>query len=593
MANVFKDSDTWQQEVTRSRQYPGEGSPQTLAPEATAQPASGAATASPQTVATTSAAPATPKPPMPTADILSYPGNPSVAQQYQGMFKPVTGTVWKAGLGLGNEQQEFLGAAQPVRSWAGVQGQQTVQKALEPTSDEAALTEASKLTHAAYTGPTTLDSEHMGEIKALSQSLQGSAPTYTRPVGVEALLQTQSPTAATRGELEQSAGKALADKDFLASARAVQNDIAALAAQIAQGETWAQDEAAKRTAAETDIQTQARALAEGTRAGIAGNLESQVAQKTAYDAALQAAYDKFLGTGDIQAFQGLPSEITSEVAKFNTPGQQLYQTGTAKLQEIANKYTDIKGIPFLTPQISTRGLGVLGWTPEDYKRILETYGPDWTEAIRQQAIARQKDLETAGFSPQGMTQERWGTTDTNIAGGGKGVWLDELQPEQAKRGQYADILPDLFGGNLPEWKPADVRSYLTLTQGTGATREQLATTEQRETYNRAAQLLDLEDRITQATTTSERKKLASEADRYLSDEEAALTARKETLSQNELDYYDQVRNARSAYRKAVSRGAWEAFLKPFADIVDTATFGMSKPVSEAAVGNLGKMGTNL
>jgi hypothetical protein len=555
MPQQYRTYDEIEAELTRPRSYGTTGEGGTTSPESAAQ-----VTAAPGTAlaATQGAEIATPSATMNAGaeapgrvqdlSIQNYSG-PDVAEEYQSLFAPITKQRQEATSNLRNLSTTFQEEAGPSRTWESIKGGEQISAALQPdldqTKDQQEMDAASSLLHAAYTGPTGLETQGTDELQGTISGLQDTRRALEGPSGLQALLQYRSTTPATPDELEMEAGRLLADRDYLESARAASGGIENLAAQLSAAQRGAQAYGEQRTAEEEGIARGAETQLRGVRSGIDASLANRIKIKSDRDKAIEDAFGSYIETGNLADLEAYAPGIQET---FNTEAVHGLEVGKAILAQIRQKYQEIADVPLLSPQITSHGRSRLGWSKEDLDALKIKYpNKKDLERIRTLATQRQEEIATSGFDPSVVTQH-------DVSGGQYRIGSKE--EDLAGAGKYSTLLPMAYGGDLGNFKPINPNPYITLEQGTGATRENVARPEQREKYNRASDLLDLATRLEEPETDYQKSKIAIQGDKYLADEEAQLQARRDTLTENEKAYMGEVHKQRSKYKKAVSLRQW-------------------------------------
>jgi hypothetical protein len=577
MAGLYKTYDEIQAELTRPRSYGEDSSTGTTSGESSTGTAVAGESNITQPIQTsqgdsesesydlTPAKIDAPAGSSPKINLRGYGGDSEISDQYRSLFAPATNSLRDSYGKLSSAADEFVSQAGPLRSWSSIQGGKAIEDALTPDEDaekDAAEMQAAKdLLGTSYKGPGTLAQGDVDTVGKNLSSLKQSGKAYLGAPGIAAILQTQASTPATDQELAIEADRYLSNQDYLRSAQEFQKQISGLEGDYRSAQEQALGYAQRRTTDEADIANQARELLQGARGDISSELSRRVEAEKANEAAFNAAMDKYKATGDLSALAGYEG-YDQAVEAFNTPTQQLYAEGKAKLAEIQGQYQDIANIPYFSPQITTRGLSTLGWTPDELKALQSQYDPKTLEALKKRATERQIALEDAGFSDS--SQERYMSKYGDI----------RMQPNPEKApgpGKYSTLIPELYGGELGAYQPLGTTDYVTSTDSSGLSPEALSTEAERDRYNRASLLLDLEDRMDAAETPYEKKKIATEAGKYLEDEKAALESRKEALTAKEQEYLVAVEDAHRRYRQAKRRGKWALALKVAIPVITLGT----------------------
>lgn len=562
MPQVYKTYEDFAQELDRPRSYE-EGSTPTassslVATAAPAQATSGGQAQQPisSSVSTqpTAAKPIEATGGTPTLSILGYTPDVKVSQQYEDLLRPLVGGLQKSAEKLRTAGSQFLTGAGPYRSWEGIQGANLITQALTPdedrAKDESEMEAARGLVTAEYKGPTGIDQGTVEELQKALVGLQGTGGNLASASGIQGLLGSQY--AAHPQEISWDTSRLIKDPRFMGTARTLTNEITGLGVGIDQAQREAAGIAERRQGEEEGIAAAARGQLEEERGKVSSDIQKRIDEANALARAQQEAFSSFQDSGDLAALEAYQPGITET---FNTPGRQLYNQGRSELQRILDEqYADIREIPLLSPQVTTHGHKVYGWTSEELEALKGQYDKQQLEALRQRANERQAALASAGFDPStGSFSE--------LAGGN--VAIRQIKGE-TEPGQYSSIFPMAYGDTT--WEPIDTRAYLSMQPGTGATRENLATAGEADRYNRTAQLLDLQDRLQIAATPYEKDQIVAEAGQYLEDEIASLEARRGALNENEQAYLTEAWRARKNYKRAQRRKRWAKAIKIVASL---------------------------
>lgn len=514
-----------------------------------AQPAPAAAPA-------TSVAPPVAAASKPVIQVRQYTPPAAAEDPYAALFQNFRQGLSKAGTQLQGAANTFTEAAGPNRDWAGVGGEAAIQAAMHPTadsdSDARAVAAAKALLASQYAGPQDLAPEDLATLEEAQAELQGRARSLRGSAGVEDLVAGHT-TGLTPGELAFESARMRADPRFRQAAGEAELGSARLGADIGSAESQAQKIAADRAAQEADIASRASGLLTGERGKISSDLAAKVAAEEAKNKAAADAYAKWKETGSLEDLSAVPGGAPAAGA-FNTPTMKLTAEAQAKRSAILGKYSDLQDVPLLTLQTTSKGRETLGFPPEWYQAAKETHSKAELNQIRDRAMARQKELEAAGFASKSSNAGAFtgavgtgvvpGTAGTSFKGGDLGL----VAPMYFGQGDF------LSGGS--DFKPADARGYTTFDIGVSPSRENLSSEDQRKVYNRIQEILSQADKIAEAGEPYRAASMAADVEGYLADEKNALEERRGNLTDAQVEWAHHVAQAGKDYRKAKKKAVW-------------------------------------
>lgn len=518
----------------------------------------------PQASAPTGAAPEDSSPNLRGYSSIQTSGGP-----FSGLFSPVKNTLAEAQKGLATEQTNFDAAAGPRRDFSSIGGQGTLDTAFQESASPDQVSQARGLASAQYSGPLGFD---QASVENLRESLYGAkeaAKAGQRTSGA-AYFAGQATPGMTSGEKRQEGGRRANDPGYQAQVRDLQFQAGQGLSGLEGAEKAASAFATGRKQDEAGIAKAAQEIAKGRQSAALGAIDTRVASRDSDDAALQDAYDRFVGSGSLQDLVALPGtqgEVIDEA--------QLYRDATGAQgvwDSVMGKYSQIADIPLLEPQVSSHGKAVLGF-PEDWWRTEGVkYPPAEIAKIREMAMARQAELENTGFA-----------NEQRAAIGGKGVLKSDA-------GRYSAFNP--LYGDLEGVKPEDLRSYFGLQMGNEATRANTATEGERFTANRAADILGQLETIDESTTPYEASKIVGEGEIYLADLEKAVKGKEFELGERRDEVLAAVKKARKDYLKAKKAKNVKVAARIIGGIgslgLSEITIGDKRPAEE--VGGAGMLG---
>lgn len=453
------------------------------------------------------------------------------------LFSPVTSQVGGAQKALSGGRESFNAAAGPSRSYGSIGGQGTLETALKPTgdlqADTAAKESAKGLVGASYGGPAGIDQGVQDVITKAYQSLTPQASSLTSGAGAADLVK-QRTSGLSAGERAFEAKKLLGNQGYRQAARNVQEQVGNTYSDYLQSKKAAEDFAAQRQAQEADIAAQSKQFLTGQRTGVEQSIADKIKADTEREAALQQNYDTFKGGGELGALSKLISP--EDQAKFDTEtGRQVKEAEGVKAGILAKpEYAALKDVPLMQLIINKHGREALQIPRAWWKENTAGMTKKQKNEIKESARARQLDLENAGFTPGSMVAKNQNSARYQAS----------TQP-----GKYSALDPLYFNEGLGKYESPDARSYVNMELGNAATRGSEATSQERETFNIASQLLDNADQI-QAEDPYRASQIRNEAQRFFDEQNAAIQGRTTELAGSVKSERKQVKRARQASRAA-------------------------------------------
>jgi hypothetical protein len=429
----------------------------------------------------------------------------------------------------------FTEAAGPYRTWEGIGGQQTIASTLRPERGKVEnLEPARALVEAQYQGPGGLDLGDLAGLQEAAGELGTRAGSLETAGGIQNALQEQT-AGLSAGERAFEARRYLDSPEYRAQAREGRQDVARLQSELARVAAESEAIAGARQAQEADIASQARGLLTGEEGAIQSDLVAKVAAEEDKNQAIRDAYTRFQETGDpaalkeLEQLEGVLQGFKPE--DFATEARTKTQEALGKRAEILQKYEDLKDVPLLTLQATSRGHETIGFPEEWYAEAKKRYSKDELEAIRARAMERQRELEGAGFASK-YSKGRY----TSVVEGAGGA-------QESPYGLYA---PLYYGEDL---ELPDVRNFTGLVDEVRPSRENLSSEDQRGVYNRIQDLLSQSDRLAEAGEPYRAAQINAEVGRYLEEEGAAVKAQRGALTENQQTWAQQVRKLHKAHEE--------------------------------------------
>lgn len=386
---------------------------------------------------------------------------------------------------------------------------------------------------AAYTGPKELETGRVGTLGSQAEELGTRAEALRSGFGLQTVFGQGAP-GLTRGEARYEARDVLSDPNYIRQVAERAQEASQVFGELTGEQTRARNLAAARTNEEAEIQRRAREDVLGRRGIIEQDLQTKVEAENKSNAARDASFAKFQETGNPEDLIGTEG-LGFDPAAFHTAGAQQAEEAKRRYESILAKFPELakfdplklgltkRGKPTVQLQESGGKGAFAGGLGRSFQR------GDITAPEVGGLKARQEELETL-FAPR--------TTK-----GGNEV-----------EGKFADVAPLYFGEgkNFEEnlYKPQDTRPFISFDPGVRPSIQNLSSEEQRTQFNRLNDIIDEAARIEDAGEPYRAALIAGDVERYISEEEATLKSRSDSLDEGGKAWRSFVKKARSKYREA-------------------------------------------
>jgi hypothetical protein len=368
---------------------------------------------------------------------------------------------------------------------------------------------------------------------------------------------------------------AQADPNFQASRRGAVQDVQQLAAQLMGAEKQARQIGQERVSDEENIAKQSRGYVEGQKGAVDTALDAEVQKAKAYDQALESAYGRFQGSGNVEDLRGAPGVSGADIDKVMAdPEFQRIQRGQQALAGLQEQFKDIGDVPFYEPGVDSQGFWTAGLDPAlaaEMQKRGKT--PEEVATMQARAAERQKAYAAAGFAGN---LKGWDPKAIEAVGAGA------LGPED-----YSDVKALYgFGTGQEAYQPPNLANRVLaggekavdLPESQEINRGAVATPEQRYVHDRASKLLDLSDEL-EAAEPFEKRTIATNLIKALDEQAQELEARRGDLTAAEADYLDFVRSSRKSVRAAKRKRKWNQLSRLVTDIATAGTYEVARPVT--------------
>lgn len=466
------------------------------------------------------------------------------ADTYNRLFSPVQQQVAKSKNVLDTAQSGFRSQAGESRTYEGIGAENTLNQAIQGNNPSAF--EASKaLVGAQYTGPQGLDMGAQTKLAQSGEQLKARLPTLGQRAGIQDLVRGAN-RGLSAGEIAFESGRLASAPGFRRQAQGVQSDILNLFGRTQGATKEAEQYATQRAQEEADIATRSRGLLTGRQGDVGNALDAAVQQARTSDETKQAAKQEFEAAPTYENLLKLNEQGANiDPSLFFTPEMEAARKAeVAKTGIIENeRFAAIKDMPPMELAINSHGREQLRLPKEWWRENSKGMDKKQKKALKEMAIERQLFLEKAGFSP----------------GSAASINQKSRRQDIAKQvGEHSVYDPLYFGGAMGKFEANDPRTYVGFTPGMEATRESIATPEQRARYNTIASLLGSESgQLSQADPYSA-SAITNEAQRYSEEQKKELEDRKKALATSvgkETRLAHKSRQARRHNRNtAVARG---------------------------------------
>lgn len=446
----------------------------------------------------------------------------------QGLLNPIQQGVAGSQKDIETLSSQFRTAAGPSRTYDSVGGQNALQKAIAPGASKDDFAAAKGLLGASYGGPAGFLDEDVSRVSQGFGGLQAQAQGLRSGSGLQAALTTSIP-GLTPGQAAFEAQKLRYDPGFQREAEQNVRNVAQLNQTLQSEATGAQNFGTQRKTEESDIANLSREFLTGQKDQLAAQVKSQADAAIAADKAMQDQYLKIQQTG---AIEDLPGEFQDPVA--HSAGREQSAAAKTAFDAVMAEY-DGQG-PAAEYNLSAYG---------PLEKTMTHRGKEWY-GIRDPETGKVKDIrKVKGLdkNTEHALVERQRKLE-GLAGPDLGRKADkEATP-------YRDVMDLQFheGNDVDFLEPGDFKSYVSFQPAAGLSVGNLATDDQIATFNQISDLLDQADELARDDLPFQAGKIAMEVDRYLSDEEAKLAERGQSLDAHEKQWHKRLRQMRSKYK---------------------------------------------
>lgn len=489
-------------------------------------------------------------------DVGQYKPNIDVSGAYSYILQPPAEETQKGFEALSDLTSRFSRQAKPFRSFEGIGGENILTKALEPGAD---IKPAENLAWAQYTGPSGLGDVDQEKYQKAIENINRTYGMYgdkKRATAIDTLLGgiAGATSGLTPGEARFEAVGAQASPEFRKSAESLSAGIGSTREALGQAAASARLIGQERQAQERSIREKAQKSLLGRQEAQYGTVAKRAGEAKTSQEEFLKQLDKFLETGNMADLNAIPLErFTFNPEKLNTQARQALGEAGKKWAEIWDKYPDIKDVPPLVPNISTKGWQGYTWSPEWMANIEGK--KRWEEpGVHEQAVARQKELEQAGFGA---------SPETGMA--------PEFKTTGSKYGLYQPLYFGQSTGGM--WQPPGIKQYLEPYQKEGTTSQipetpqgQMAvfsSDEEKRVFNTINQIMHFLDSDISDSFPYAAAQIAANLDKFLEDEQLSLKGRKEKLSKREQTWAEALNAQRRSYKKSRKMHMWGRLLGGF------------------------------
>ncbi len=468
----------------------------------------------------------------------------------ENVISPVSSGIQEGQAGLQQAQQQFYDLAGPERTFEGIGGAGILGEAL----DTGELGEARGLVDAQYQGLPTLDYQGPGQ-----RDLGAQAGALTSGSGLQSLVQTGRPQL-TSGMAGFEAEQLLGTPGFRGEGESYQLQIDKLFGDLAKEQTRATEFAGTRAEQERGIAQGSRDYLGDISEQIRGDIDTRVGEATGQDEAMRRLWEQMMGgEGGLQ-----------DLAAFQTPGQTGLREAETQRQEVLDRFSDLSGIE--PGELNVTGSGWEGHQVsiegKDYRvenlqagvTGVEGMSREESMALGARLLERERALDEL-FAPAtnliGHTEGQFGNVSRRVG---------EMNPTvygQEEPGTLSQVAPRYFSEGLPDLPNPE--EYIEFKEGGGATPGNIATGDERQRLTR------IEDLIGQAVSLQESEPyraaaIMADAEKFLQDEQAALSQRGEALDERTQAWRQRTQQIWDSWQKANKSSPW-------GDILMTAGIG--------------------
>lgn len=463
----------------------------------------------------------------------------------QRVMSPASQQLTSTGGKLQDLSSGFYSAAGESRDYQSADIENYLRQAINPNATAEQKTGAKGYLSTSYQGPSGITPDEEGQISSALSDLMAYAKAGKDGRKLTSMM-AQAMPGSQYGEQMLEAKSLMQDQGYMKQQADIEAAINEMMGKTTSTAKATRDYATKRTQEEADIASKSKDFLTGQKQAIGGDLQRAVSDAQAKQDAITKAW------ADYQAGGALPVDAE----QFNTEDSKKAKEAQAKWDEILGRYGGIKDVPIMRLTTNNQARRRL-YLPDEYmqgdayKQLRNS--PNWADTERQ-IYARQNELERY-FAPYSAWQGRqiykgdeYGL-DAPLAMGEEGI--------------YSKYKPLYFGPedtnqldtDIASWMGPDPSLYMDYDQGYAPSMANMATDEQRGTYNNIAELLGEQDRIGQDDPYREAS-ISVDLQKFLDDEAANIKQWDEDPTKAAADWDATVKRA----KKKLKEDDWQKFL---------------------------------
>ncbi len=459
------------------------------------------------------------------------------------LFDPV-GQATEAGEAQLTEFADlFRTQAGPSRTYESIGAQETLEGAVQG----APIAPAQELLASQYEGPAGLDPGAAGSLMDLAGRLRTRQEALGTGGGLSETL-IQSAPGTTGGEARFTAQDVLGP-DYRGRLAEATAGVDPFAGRLEEEILGTAEFAEQRVGEEEAIATQAEDYLRGRKTGISGDIEAEMAKQLGLQGQAGDLFRDAMEEGKTAAeIADILREAQSmgfidpeaDVSAFNSEIRQAIAANPEVREEIMNRpeFSELADVP----------IGEIG---VDEKGRQTYFIPDAAgNMVDFRTVLGKTDKGVLFKERQAALEEAFSPTRGVPFPGGKTSGDQFGEPSLS---QLAD--PLYFGEGIEASLP-QITSFLDLEKGVLPSRGNVSTEEQRDQFNRIGEILDDLERIEEDETPFKAAMIGVKVDEYLTAEEEALEAQKDTLDKQGKQWFHQVKKLRKRYRNAEREAKW-------------------------------------
>lgn len=466
----------------------------------------------------------------------------------QGILQGVRQAGETARRELGGLTSQFYAQAGAPLSFQAGRDTSTLLQAIDPTRSPTeragAVERAQGLLGTTYQGPQTLQQDALANIARVLRERALEAKALTTGGGLAGAIKAASPGLTAGGATFEAQRLLQARPEIPRQIGREAQGLMDLQNEIQAERQRAEQYARGQTERAAQVGLAAREFLASQRDPVLERLGQRAAELNSQNLGVTEAYQRYLAAPTRENLLALDPYSPQDLSDLTKPNVEVAEA-RASYQDVIDRYNQaypwMKDWPILEQKISGRGKTWYAVKDPKTGKVRDIrYIEGLKKEQRRALVARQKELEER-FMPRVGRKEELEARYARIAP----LYYGEKGPggPYYYSGPAGTPIENLF-------EPEGAQTYLNLQEGTQATREMLATSDERTLVQNVNELLGEADRLEAANEPYRAAQIEAEVERYLENQEKALTAREEALDEPARKLLKEVQRIRRAHRKA-------------------------------------------